>query len=208
MQNARIYFEEKLIVEMLRSFIKAIRNVEERVRPSESSPLKGKDLSEVVLRADSSRCQLPFLDLFCSNFLMTLEKLLLYEDYHYLGRFLPFAVELIGALLEQDSIELSDKYLQFLQKLMLTKYNLALLKKQAKSKDNPIWHYATQEAIKLCSEWTRAGNLQQSLKLQRIFWEFLAHPQEPPETVVKCTSTESLGLYHENELFLTNYALE
>jgi len=94
---------------------------------------------------------LPFLELFSSNFLMTLEKLLLYEDYHYIGRFVPLAIELIGELLEQGHVELSDKYLQCMKKLMLTKYSLPLIKKQAKSKDIPLWHYCTQELIKLCS---------------------------------------------------------
>ena len=60
---------------------------------------------------------------------MTLGKLLLYEDYHYIGKFLPLAVELIGELLEQGNTDLSDKYLQYFQKLMLTKYSLSLLKK-------------------------------------------------------------------------------
>ena len=45
LQNARIYFEEKLIVEMLKNFVKAVKSVEVRARPSDSSHLKGKDIS-------------------------------------------------------------------------------------------------------------------------------------------------------------------
>jgi hypothetical protein len=97
LQNSRIYFEEKLIMEMLKNFIKTVKEIETRVRPT-SSPTK--DLSEVVLRQDSSRCKLVFLELFASNFLMTLEKLLLYEDYYYLGRFIPHTIDLTTSLLE------------------------------------------------------------------------------------------------------------
>lgn len=75
---------------------------------------------------------------------MTMEKLLLYEDYFYISKFIPFAVDLTSSLLNQGNMELSDKFPKIFQKIMLTKYSMAALKKQSKNKDMPVWHYATQ----------------------------------------------------------------
>jgi hypothetical protein len=91
---------------------------------------------------------------------------------------------------------------------MLTKYNLALLKKLTK-KDIPVWHYATQEMIKMCTEWTKNRNYVMAGKVYKLFRGFLeARHETSSEMLVKNTNAETLALYFENEVFLMNFMLE
>lgn len=74
LQTNRIYFEEKLIVELVKNFVRRVVETGVRVRPLEEEVgvVGEKELSEITLKQDSSREKCVYLEMFSSNFLMTL----------------------------------------------------------------------------------------------------------------------------------------